>query len=96
MLDEVNGWLEYGAYLPDEIAVRFHHRLVATHAFSNGNGRHARLMADIVLVHLLGQDRFSWGQENLTNSGDCRRHYIEALRAADQHDYQLLLAFVRS
>ncbi len=96
LFDEVNGWLEYGAYPPDEIAARFHHRLVAIHAFPNGNGRHARLMADIVLVHLLGQERFSWGQENLTNAGDCRRYYIEALRAADQHDYVLLLAFVRS
>ncbi len=96
LFDEVNGWLEYGAFPPDEIAARFHHRLVAIHAFPNGNGRHARLMADIVLVHLLGQERFSWGQENLTSAGDCRRHYIEALRAADQLDYGLLLAFVRS
>jgi Fic-DOC domain mobile mystery protein B len=96
LFDEVNGWLEYGAFPPDEIAARFHHRLVAIHAFPNGNGRHGRLMADILLVHLLGQERFSWGQENLTNAGDCRRHYIEALRAADQHDYGLLLAFVRS
>jgi Fic-DOC domain mobile mystery protein B len=96
LFDEVNGWLEYGAYPPDEIAARFHHRLVAIHPFSNGNGRHARLMADIVLVHLLGRERFSWGQENLINAGDCRRRYIEALRSADLHDYGPLLAFVRS
>ncbi len=96
LFNEVNGWLEYGAYPPDEIAARFHHRLVAIHPFSNGNGRHARLMADIVLVHLLGQERYSWGQENLTNAGDCRRRYIEALRSADLHDYGPLLAFVRS
>jgi Fic-DOC domain mobile mystery protein B len=96
LFDEVNGWLEYEAYPPDEIAARFHHRLVAIHAFPNGNGRHARLMTDILLVHLLGQERFSWGQENLTSAGDCRRRYIEALRAADRHDYEPLLAFVRS
>ena len=96
LFDEGNGWLEYEVYSPDELAARFHHRLVAIHAFSNGNGRHARLMADVLLVHLLGQERFSWGQENLTNAGDCRRNYIEALRAADQHDYDPLLAFVRS
>ena len=96
LFDEVNGWLEYDTFSPDEIAARFHHRLVAIHAFPNGNGRHARLMADIVLVYLLGQKRFSWGQENLTNAGECRRHYIEALRAADRHDYGPLLAFVRS
>ena len=96
LFDDVNGWLEFDSFPPDEIAARFHHRLVAIHAFPNGNGRHARLMADILLVHILGQERFSWGQDNLTNAGDCRRSYIYALRAADQHDYQPLLAFVRS
>ena len=96
LFQEVNGWQEYGAYPPDEIAARFHHRLVAIHPFPNGNGRHARLMADIVLVHLLRQERFSWGQENLTNAGECRRRYIDALRAADGHDYGPLMTFVRS
>lgn len=96
LFDEVDGWLEYGSFPPDEIGARFHHRLVAIHAFANGNGRHARLMADILLVHLLGQERFSWGSANLICAGDCRRHYIEALRAADRHDYGPLLAFVRS
>jgi Fic-DOC domain mobile mystery protein B len=96
LFEEVSGWLEYGSFPPDEIAARFHHRLVAIHAFPNGNGRHARLMADILLVYQLGQERFSWGQENLTNAGDCRRRYIDALQAADGHDYEPLLAFVRS
>lgn len=96
LFEEVNGWLEFNSFPPDEIAARFHHRLVAIHTFPNGNGRHARLMTDIVLVHLLGQERFSWGQDNLINAGECRRNYIEALRTADQHDYKLLLAFVRS
>lgn len=96
LFQDVSGWLEYGVFPPDEIAARFHHRLVAIHAFSNGNGRHARLMADVVLVHLLGRERFSWGEDNLTNAGECRRSYIEALQAADRHDYGPLLAFVRS
>ena len=96
LFDEVNAWIEYNTYPPDEIAARFHHRLVAIHAFPNGNGRHARLMVDIVLVYLLGQERFSWGQENLTSAGDCRRRYIEALHAADRLDYRPLLDFVRS
>lgn len=96
LFQEVNGWLEYNSYPPDEIAARFHHRLVAIHAFSNGNGRHARLMADVLLVHLLGRERFSWGQENLTDAGECRHRYIAALQAADRHDYGPLLAFVRS
>lgn len=89
-------WIECGTYPPDEIAACFHHRLTAIHPFPNGNGRHARLMTDILLVHLLGQPRFSWGSGSLVNAGDCRQQYITALRAADRLDYSLLLAFARS
>lgn len=89
-------WLEHGSYPPDEIAVRFHHRLTAIHPFPNGNGRHARLMTDILLVHLLKQPRFTWGSGNLVDAGECRQQYINALRAADRHDYGPLLAFVHS
>lgn len=89
-------WLEHGSYPPDEIAVRFHHRLTVIHPFPNGNGRHARLMTDIVLVHLLKQPRFTWGSGNLVDAGECRQQYINALRAADRHDYGALLEFVRS
>jgi Fic-DOC domain mobile mystery protein B len=89
-------WIKRGTYPPDEIAVRFHHRLTAIHPFPNGNGRHARLMTDILLIHLLKQQCFSWGSGNLVNAGDCRRQYIKALRAADGHDYSALMQFVRS
>lgn len=94
-LDEVNAWIEYKAYSTDEIAVRFHHRLVAIHPFPNGNGRHARLMADL-LVMQLGGDRFSWGRVNLRDASEVRARYITALQAADNHDYRPLLAFARS
>lgn len=89
-------WLEQGAWPPDEIAIRFHHRLTAIHPFPNGNGRHARMMTDILMVHLLKQPRFTWGRGNLVNAGECREQYINALRAADRHDYGPLLAFARS
>jgi Fic-DOC domain mobile mystery protein B len=89
-------WLEHGSYPPDEIAVRFHRRLTAIHPFSNGNGRHARLMTDILLVHLQKQPRFTWGSGNLVDAGECRQRYINALRAADRHDYGPLLEFVRT
>jgi hypothetical protein len=65
-----------------------------THFF-NSNGRHARLMTDILLGGL-GQPRFSWGSSNLISAGKCRKQYIDALRAADRYDYWPLLAFVRS
>lgn len=96
LCDDVTVWIESGSYLPDEIAARFHHRLVAIHLFPNGNGRHARTITDLLLVQRLGQSRFSWGSGNLVDAGECRRRYIEALRAADQYDYEPLMEFVRT
>lgn len=96
LLDDLVYQIENKIYPIDELAARFHHRLVATHPFSNGNGRHARMMADIVLL-TQQQPRFSWGrQRNLAQASLIRERYIEALRAADRDDYTLLLAFVRS
>ena len=80
----------------DELAVRFHHRLVVIHPFANGNGRHSRLAADL-LVSVLGGPVFTWGSENLNDPGEARRTYLEALRTADkQYDYRPLLKFARS
>ena len=95
LLDDAKTWIESGSYPPDEIAGRFHHRLVQIHPFPNGNGRHARLMADL-LVMSLGGERFSWGSANLQDPGDLRRRYIAALQAADNHDIGPLLVFARS
>lgn len=95
LVEDAKAWVEYKTYPLDEIAVRFHHRLVQIHPFPNGNGRHSRLVADL-LVMSLGGERFTWGRANLQEAGDVRRAYIEALQAADNHDYALLLRFVRS
>lgn len=95
LLDDAKAWMEYNTYPPDEIAVRFHHRLVLIHPFPNGNGRHARLMADL-LVMQLGGERFTWGRESLREPGEARARYIEALRAADNHNLGPLLAFARA
>ena len=94
--EDVKIWIDQKVYPPDEIAARFHHRLVAIHPFANGNGRHARLMADLLLKHILDRPRFTWGSESLLQAGDCRTNYINALRAADRLDYMALLKFVRS
>jgi Fic-DOC domain mobile mystery protein B len=79
----------------DEILARFHHRLVAIHPFPNGNGRHSRMMCDILAVEL-GVERFTWGKNNLTSVGETRTAYIKALKTADEGDYSCLLAFVRT
>lgn len=89
-------WVKHGTYSADEIAVRFHHRLTWIHPFPNGNGRHARLSADL-LVASLGQAPFSWGSgANLVDASAVRSRYVAALRAADGHDFTELVKFVRS
>lgn len=95
LVEDAKTWVEHKTYAPDEIAVRFHHRLVKIHPFPNGNGRHARLMADL-LVMSLGGERLTWGRANLQHASDVRRQYIEALRAGDNHDCGPLMRFARS
>lgn len=94
-LDNAKFWIANKTYPADEIAVRFHHALVAVHPFPNGNGRWSRLMADVLLGHL-GQKRFSWGGGNLRTDDETRKAYIKALQAADDHDFGPLLVFARS
>jgi Fic-DOC domain mobile mystery protein B len=94
-IDDARYWVEHATYSPDEIAVRFSHRLVAIHPFPNGNGRFSRLVGDL-LVRNLGQPPFTWGRTNLVNISQARAQYIEALRAADDHDIGPLLIFARS
>ena len=96
LCDDVKYWIENKTFSEDETAARFHHRLVSIHLFPNGNGRHARLMADILLENVLNKAPFTWGSANLIVEGVDRKRYIESLVAADRNDYKLLLDFVRS
>jgi Fic-DOC domain mobile mystery protein B len=95
IIDDARYWTDHGSYGPDELAVRFHHRLVVVHPVPNGNGRWSRLAADVLIVQS-GGPRFSWGRANLQAVGDVRKRYIEALRAADRHDIGPLAKFARS
>ena len=95
LIDDVKYWVEHETYAPDEIAVRFHHQLVAIHPFPNGNGRHARLAADLLAVQL-GRPRFEWGRGNLVDGANLRKKYVATLQAADNHDISALLEFARS
>jgi Fic-DOC domain mobile mystery protein B len=96
LCDDSQAWIEYNTYPPDEFTAIFHHRLVFIHPFSNGNGRHARLMADLILEKLFTTKIFSWGGESHVDHNKIREEYIKALKLADDHDYSLLLKFVRS
>jgi len=93
---DVKYWIEFKSWAVDEVAVRFHHRLVWIHPFVNGNGRHARMMTDLLLEKKLAAMRFAWGKDAVNQANDCRQQYIRALQSADRGDYTLLLCFVRS
>jgi Fic-DOC domain mobile mystery protein B len=95
ILNDARYWIENATYGSDELAVRFHHRLVFVHPFPNGNGRWSRLASDLLIVQNAGE-RFTWGRANLQTATDVRRAYIKALQAADQNDIEPLVAFSRS
>lgn len=87
---------DHETFPPDELVIRFHHQLVFIHPFANGNGRHSRLMADI-LGRQLGCPAFSWGADvDLVKPGAARQEYLAALQSADRGDITQLLAFARS
>ena len=94
LLDDARYWVEHGTYGREEFAARFHHRLVKIHPFANGNGRHARIMTDVILEKVLGVAPINWGADSLSTDGEHREAYLNALRAADNHDYRLLIEFV--
>ncbi len=95
LFDDARFWIENDVYPPKELAARFHHELVYIHPFPNGNGRHARIMADALLTKLMGEPEIDWaGGYKLENMNERRDQYIAALRSADGHDYTALLDFV--
>lgn len=73
LLDDTKFWIDNDTYPHEEIAVRFKHRIVSIHCFANGNGRHSRLMADIIIEKVFRQPVFTWGAANLIKHGDTRK-----------------------
>jgi len=95
LLDDARYWADNGVYAPLEAGARFHHRMVWIHPFANGNGRHARIAADVYLEDCFNHPRIDWaGGYDLQTGNERRTAYISALRAADAGDYGPLLAFV--
>jgi Fic-DOC domain mobile mystery protein B len=95
LLDDCRYWIDHRVFVEDEIAVRFSHRIVSIHPFANGNGRHSRLIADILVSDGLGRSHFSWGSINLTAKGAARLAYLQALHEADEGSYLSLVQFAR-
>lgn len=95
LLDDCRYWLENKTFSEEEIAIRFSHRLVWIHSFPNGNGRHSRLMADIMMEYIFNKPPFSWGGKSIKSDQEVRDEYLAALREADNSSFERLIKFVR-
>lgn len=96
LLADCKYWIDNKTYSDDELAIIFKHRMVKIHPFPNGNGRHSRLYADILVSHGFGRPFFSWGGKNLTNQSEKRAEYLHAIYEADQGNLKPLISFARS
>ena len=96
LLDDCKFWIENRTFPEDEIAIRFKHRLVKIHLFPNGNGRHSRLCADILVSQAFNKPIFTWGGNNITDKGETRTRYLNAIYEADKGNIKPLLDFARS
>lgn len=95
LIENCRYWIENKTFPEEEIAIRFKHEIVSIHVFPNGNGRHSRLMADIMMKHIFKKAIFSWGHKDLVHQSKVRDEYIKALREADKGDMTSLIQFSR-
>ena len=96
LLDDATYWVANNTYAPEEIAIRFKHRLVSIHCFPNGNGRHSRIMADIIMESIFNKDIFSWHQSNMVKPDETRKKYIRDLREANNGNVEPLILFAKN
>ena len=95
LLDDCKFWIDNKSFNDDEIAIRFSHRLVKIHLFPNGNGRHSRLVADIMISKIFKKPVFSWGHSDLSKKNLIRKEYLDAIHKADNNDYKDLIEFAK-
>ena len=96
LIDDTKYWIENETYSSEEIAIKFKHRIVSIHCFPNGNGRHSRMMADIIMESIFDKDVFSWHQSNMVKADETRKSYITALRQADKGNIKPLIEFAKN
>jgi Fic-DOC domain mobile mystery protein B len=96
LVEDCAFWVENKTYSEDEIALRFKHRLVKIHPFPNGNGRHSRLFADILISKGLKKEIFTWGSKDLAAQSETRTKYLNAIYEADNGNVKPLLEFART
>lgn len=96
LLDDTKYWIDNKTFPPSEIAIRFKHRIVSIHCFPNGNGRHSRMMADIMMESIFGSEIFTWHQSNMVKANETRSQYIKTLREADNGNFKQLIEFAQN
>ncbi len=96
LVEDTIFWIANKTYEPEEIAIRFKHRMVSIHCFPNGNGRHSRLLADLIMEKIFQLKFFTWGNKNLMKPSEMRANYIKALQKADQQTILPLIEFAKS
>lgn len=96
LLDDTKYWIKHKIYPPEEISIRFKHRIVTIHCFPNGNGRHSRMIADIIMESIFGKDIFTWHQSNMVKADKTRKKYIATLKEADNGNIQPLIDFAKN
>jgi len=84
-----------------ELGIRFHTEMVAIHAFVNGNGRHARLVANLVDSAMglgsLADPLYPWGARSGLPSAESRKLYLDAIKlAGSRGEYGPLLDIATS
>ncbi len=90
LVDDITFWEKNNSFDIIEIAARIHHRAVQIHPFLNGNGRWARMLANIYLKQN-GLSPTKWNDDLLAKENLHRNDYINALRKADNGDYKDLI-----
>ncbi len=96
LIDDTKYWIENKTYPPEEIAIRFKHRIVQIHCFPNGNGRHSRMIADIIVESIFGKEVFSWNKSNMVKADKTRDKYIITLKEADNGNIKSLIEFAQN
>lgn len=96
LVDNCKHWIAQEVFGTDETAIHFKHRIVSIHCFANGNGRHSRLIADVIVEHIFKQPVFSWGAASVSKQGEARKAYLQAIKKADAGNFEELVRFARS
>lgn len=94
LFEDAGLWISAGKMTWDEISAELHHRLVSIHPFPNGNGRTTRIFTEYVQL-MNGRAVTSWKNSLKDTPTERRKCYIDALKKADNSDFNDLIEFMK-